>query len=237
MSVDPYDALAPYYRDYATRRGAYCDAVDRCVCAWRPPRAAAMLDVGSGDGGRAVRLAQRLHAGRLVLSDPSVAMAALCREHDGVEVLHCAAEALPATAGSFDVITLLWNVLGHVDTRAQRLTALRRMASMLAPGGRLFLDVHNRYNMATAGRLRVVGRVLRDRLRDAETNGVVSFTWNVGTVWIPSSGYLFAPPDMQALFDDAGLVVVRRAWLHYGDGSTAGPWSGQMVFALERPEA
>ena len=128
MSVDPYDALAPYYRDYATRRGAYCDAVDRCVCAWRPPRAAAMLDVGSGDGGRAVRLAQRLHAGRLVLSDPSVAMAALCREHDGVEVLHCAAEALPATAGSFDVITLLWNGLGHVDTPAQRLTALRRTA-------------------------------------------------------------------------------------------------------------
>ncbi|MEQ1729670.1 MAG: class I SAM-dependent methyltransferase, partial [Vicinamibacterales bacterium] len=154
---------------------------------------------------------------------------------NGVEVLHCGAEALPATAGVFDVMTCLWNVLAHVDTRAQRLTALRRMASMLAPGGRLFLDVHNRYNMATAGRLRVAGRLLRDYLRPGDANGVVSFTWTAGGILIPATGYLFAPPDMPTLFDDAGLAVVQCAWVNYADGSPAGRWSGQMLFALERP--
>jgi len=234
MSGNAYDALAPHYRDYARSRAAYCEAVDRWVCAWRPPRVSAMLDVGSGDGGRAVRLARALDADRLVLSDPSVPMVALCREHDRVAVLQCAAEALPLTAGPFDAMTSLWNVLAHVDGHAARLAALRRMASILAPRGRLFLDVHNRYNAATAGRRRVVRRLLRDYVRPAEANGVVPFTWEVGGIQIPASGYLFAPAEIQALFDAAGLVVVGRAWVNYADGSSAGPWSGQMLFVLER---
>jgi len=104
---------------------------------------------------------------------------------------------------------------------------------LLAPGGRLFLDVHNRYNAAAAGRRRVAGRLLRDALHPGEANGVVSFTWMAGDVRIPATGYLFAPAEMQRLFDEAGLVVVQRAWLNYADGSSAGPWSGQMLFALE----
>lgn len=233
MSSNPYDALAPHYRDYARSRAAYCDAVDRCIRAWRPARPDAMLDVGSGDGSRAVRLARALHADRLVLSDPSAPMAALCREHAPVEVLQCAAQALPPTAGSFDVITCLWNVLAHIDAYAERLTALRRMASLLAPEGRLFLDVHNRYNAVAAGRRRVAGRLLRDYLHPGDANGLVSFTWMVGGARIPATGYLFAPAEMRRLFDEAGLAVVQRAWLNYADGSSAGPWSGQMLFALE----
>lgn len=234
MAIDAYDALAPYYQEYARRRAAYCDAVDRCIAEWRPPRVKTMLDVGSGDGARAVRLAASLGVDSLVLSDPSRAMIALCREVHGGDVLPCAAESLPADAGVFDVITCVWNVLGAIEQPDRRLEALRHMCQHLAPTGRLFLDVHNRYNMAAAGAPRVLARAVRDVVRPDASNGLVSFTWTVGGASIPTRGYLFTEREMLELFDQSGLRPVQRAFVHYETGAVCGRWSGQMLFALDR---
>jgi SAM-dependent methyltransferase len=232
MASTPYDALAPHYAAYARSRARYCDRIDRLIRSRLKTPAGTWLDVGSGDGGRATRLAQAAHASRLVLSDPSEPMAALCLAQGHGEVWQTRAEQLPAPGVRFDVVTCLWNVLGSVEGDPRRVVALERMRGLLAPGGRLFLDVHNRYNARTAGVARVMARVLRDRLRPTERNGVVSFVWQVAGEEIPTTGYLFAPAEMSRLFKRAGLLIIDRRFVDYDTGAPGGRWSGQMFFEL-----
>ena len=234
MTANVYDELAPFYVEYARTRATYCGAIDRYVREWAPSATGAMLDIGSGDGGRAVRLAAALSVSRLVLSDLSPAMAGQCRAHAGAEVWPIGAEDLPAGTGEFDLVTCLWNVLGSVANTARRVESLRRMSARLSPGGRILLDVHNRYNAATAGVGRVLARVVCDTVRPSESNGSVAVTWRVGGQLIAARGYLFTPREMSRIFDDAGLVVVRQAFVDYDTGMLRGPWTGQMLFAVER---
>ena len=70
MTAEPYDRLAPHYRRFAETRATYLDAVDRYVIEHARP-GGRMLDVGSGDGVRAVRIARAIGASYLVLSEPS----------------------------------------------------------------------------------------------------------------------------------------------------------------------
>lgn len=233
MSATIYDRLAPLYVEYARTRAAYCGAVDRHVLAWAPS-GGAMLDVGSGDGSRAVRLAAALSTTRLVLSDPSRPMAEQCRAHAGVEVWNSAAEELPEGPADLDLVTCLWNVLGSVEGTLRRVEALRRMSARLCAGGRIVLDVHNRYNAATAGGGRVLARLVREVVSPSDSNGSVTFTWHVAGQRIAAHGHLFTPAEMRRLFDEAGLVVVRDAFVDYDTGALRGPWTGQMLFALAR---
>ena len=232
MSWTAYDTLAPYYVQYTDTRAAYCGAVDRLILACRPTQAQAMLDVGSGDGSRAVRLAEAMSVPRLVLSDPSSSMAELCRVRQAAEVWPCAAERLPAGPGEFDVITCLWNVLGAIEPASARSEALVRMRARLAPGGRIFVDVHNRYNASAAGARRVLARIVRDLVRPSEANGLVHFDWTVGGARIPSHGYLFTDAEMRQLMAGAGLRCVHQAFVHYDTGAATGRWAGQMLFVL-----
>jgi SAM-dependent methyltransferase len=208
--------------------------VDRLILSRLAGRGGDLLDVGSGDGGRAVRLAQAALMTQVVLSDPSEPMVALCRQHQASQVWHTAAEDLLDGPLRFDVVTCLWNVLGSVDGTERRVAALERMRALLAPGGRLFLDVHNRYNARTAGPFRVFARMVRDGVSASEANGSVAFTWTVEGARIPSRGYLFTPGEMPRLLTRAGLLVANRWFVDYDTGAVRGRWGGQMLFELER---
>jgi hypothetical protein len=149
----------------------------------------------------------------------------------------CAAEDLPGGADQFDLITCLWNVLAEVEDTSKRVQGLTRMRACLSPRGRIVLDVHNRYNIATAGAAAVAARLWRDRVHPSESNGQIDFVWDVAGRQIPSRGYLFTPREMSELVFAAGLQVVHRTYLDYDTGVVRGPWTGQMVFCLERSNA
>ena len=234
MNHNAYDALAPYYVEYARSRAAYCESVDSRLLDWLPPRIDAMLDVGTGDGSRAVRLAKAMSAARLVLSDPSHPMVELCRGHHVSDIWHCRAEELPADTGTFDIVTCLWNVLGAIGSAAGRLEALRRMGALISADGRLYIDVHNRYNIATAGVSRVLVRRIRDLVWPSHANGEIAFVWEVAGQQIPSHGYLFTRREMHRLVVAAGLRVVHEEFVDYDDGRTSEPWAGQMLLCLAR---
>jgi 16S rRNA G1207 methylase RsmC len=67
----PYDALAVHYRAVSEARVAYLDAVERIIIQSIPKDANALLDVGAGDGRRAVRLAEAGKIHNLVLAELS----------------------------------------------------------------------------------------------------------------------------------------------------------------------
>jgi 2-polyprenyl-3-methyl-5-hydroxy-6-metoxy-1,4-benzoquinol methylase len=230
-----YDLLAPHYRRISEMRAAYLNAIDRLILSRTQPGARSMLDVGAGDGVRAMRLAKAHGISTVVLVEPSVAMAELCRASQATQVLQVKAEEMPATAPSFDVVTCLWNVLGHIATPSLRLEALRRMRDGLVPRGQIFMDVNNRYNAPSYGWLRSFGRLAYDLLNPADENGDVEFVWRIAEQAISGRGHVFTPREMQQLIADAGLCIQRRYVIDYQTGKQRRFYfAGQLLYELAK---
>lgn len=230
-----YDALAPHYRDYARGKDAYLRAVDDLILQHLPAAPERVLDVGAGDGVRGISLARRMGARHVVLAEPSPEMVKLCRATGADEVWQCTAQELPNSAERFDVILSLWNVLGHVPTPDERSKALSRMSKLLAPGGRIFIDVNNRHNAAAYGAWRVGLRRLIDAIKPDPARGDVSFEWRVNGSVVPGMGHLFTPQEMTELMQGCGSGIIRRMTVDYATGKVAeSPFKGQLLFILGR---
>jgi len=230
--AQPYDRLAPHYRNFAQGRATYLEAVDRYVTE-HALHGGRMLDVGSGDGVRAVRIARALGTSRLVLSEPSAGMAALCREQPADAVWQMPAQTLPDSTERFEVVTCLWNVLGHLPGREARIAALEGMRRLLAPRGQVFCDVNNRHNARAYGVARVMARRFIDGVMPDERRGDTCFEWVVGGERISATGHLFTPREMRTLIAAAGLVIAQELAIDYATGAMSEhPWDGQLVYRL-----
>src|SRR5882757_9030358 len=69
-AIAAYDFVAPGYRELSDRRRAYLDAVDAEILRRVPGDAASLIDVGAGDGGRALQIAGHAGISRVVLMEP-----------------------------------------------------------------------------------------------------------------------------------------------------------------------
>jgi SAM-dependent methyltransferase len=232
-SSSAYDLLAPHYRAYSQTRGSFLRAVDGIVISHVAGRARSLLDVGAGDGMRACELARACGVGRLVLAEPSQVMCDQCRRVSGAEVWQVRAEELPSSGRRFDAVTCLWNVLGHVDSPRRRLEALRRMGALLADDGLILLDVNNRYNARAYGPLKTAARVAYDFIRPSETNGDVSFSWDIDGQRIRARGHVFTPAEVESLATRAGLRVRERHVIDYETGERRRfVFEGQLLYVL-----
>lgn len=234
-STNIYDALAPHYREYSKRKAAYLAAVDRFILEGVPRGAASLLDVGAGDGVRGMALAQQLQIRSTVLCDNSAEMIARCRALGPSEVWQTAAENLPDTKLRFDVITCLWNVLGHIQSRPERIRALTKMGGLLTDRGRIFFDVNNRHNAAAYGWIKVFGRIVIDTFHPDEHRGDASFDWKIGDHVFPSMGHLFTPREIEGIVRESGLRVLERIAIDYANGNISrSPILGHMVYLVVR---
>lgn len=226
-----YDTLAPHYRDYSAGKAPYLDAIDKIIVDRIPVEARSMLDVGAGDGIRAVKISRARQLSELVLAEPSAAMVVLCQQLPVSEVWQVAAQELPETERRFDVITCLWNVLGHVPSAPERLVALQKMRELLKPEGVLFFDVNNRYNALSYGWLQVMGRLFYDLCFPDNTKGDATFHWAIDGETITAMGHVFTPREINCLLCEAGLRVRRRYVVDYRTGqSRRFVFGGQLLY-------
>jgi SAM-dependent methyltransferase len=227
-----YDTLAPHYRHISQARAAYLSAVNQVILSRISAGARSLLDVGAGDGVRAMQIASAANLSTVVLVEPSEKMARLCSASGTTEVWQINAEEIAATP-SFDVVTCLWNVLGHIPTSVRRLEALRRMCEALTPNGRLFIDVNNRYNAPAYGWLKSFRRMAYDWVSPADENGDVEFIWHVDNQAIPGRGHVFTPREMRRLIRAAGLRIERLYVIDYQTGrQKRGCFQGQLLYEL-----
>jgi len=233
-AISAYDLIAPGFRELSERRRAYLEAVEALVISRIPKQAKSLLDVGSGDGRRALRIAGAVGINEITLTEPSSKMRALIPEE--YKTWDATVQALPPGNRRFDCVTCLWNVLGHVPTSEQRLTALRNLAHYCSENGVIFLDVLNSYNIRECGLFTVAGRWLRDTLFPNEDNGDVNVTWNADGNLVHTQGHVFTAREMQELFEQAGLLVTERIALDYDTGQRR-RWitSGNPLYVL-RPK-
>ena len=237
--VAAYDRLAAHYSNLSRRRELYLRGIEQEIISRVPKSSRSLLDVGAGDGTRALRIASQAGIKRTVLVEPSQEMAG--RSEGRSEVWPIRAEDLsivedqthrarrPGTAEdgcrqptlsgtipeSFDVITCLWNVLGHVPTAEKRLRALAAMTRLMAPQGRFFLDVNHRYN-SRYGILPTTARWIHDLFSPSENSGDVLTHWS--DAGISTFGHVFTHREVRRLADAAGLDLEERLVVDYEDG-------------------
>ena len=92
------------------------------------------------------------------------------------------AEDLHLVQAEFDIITCLWNVLGHIFPFARRIEVLRKFARLLSPQGKLFIDVSHRYTLAIMERCQPPCASFATACSGVETNGgtCLNTPWKIG---------------------------------------------------------
>ena len=239
MSVilDPiaaYDRIGPVFARIAEKRRTYLDGIDQLVISEIPRGSRSMLDVGSGDGRRALGIAQARDIMQLVLMEPSLAM-----QRGSATFWTMRAEELHSVDAEFDVITCLWNVLGHIFPSAGRLEVLYQFARLVSPRGRIFVDVQHRYNASHYGAIPTALRFLHDHLKWTETNGDVVVSWDVQEavedVRCTTRGHVFTHREFRSLAQAAGLNIEARFVVDYATGECR-RWSleGHLLYVLGR---
>jgi SAM-dependent methyltransferase len=230
VMLDPvaaYDQIAPVFARIAEERRAYLDSIDQLVISGMQAGSRSMLDVGSGDGWRARRIAQARDIAELVLVEPSVAM-----QGGDTTIRTMRAEELHVVDAEFDVITCLWNVLGHIFPSANRVQVLHQFARLISSRGRIFIDVHHRYNVRLYGAIPTALRFLHDRLRWNETNGDVVVAWDVDCT---TRGHVFTHREFHSLAREAGLNIEKEFTVDYATGECR-RWriEGHLLYVLSR---
>lgn len=184
------EAAAPaecYARWRASPLGAITERVEsRVIFELAGPIARRrVLDVGTGDGTYAIRAAQGGAEVTGVDADRQMLAAARARSEAAnvtVALHHGRAEGLSFDDGAFDVVLAVTVLCFVADARA----AVREMARVLAPGGRLVLGELGRFSVWAVER----------RIRG----------------WLGSRGWrrarFWTRGDLSALARDAGLSVV-----------------------------
>jgi 2-polyprenyl-3-methyl-5-hydroxy-6-metoxy-1,4-benzoquinol methylase len=234
IQLDPvaaYDRIAPVFASLAEQRKPYLDSVDRIVTAEISPGSRSLLDVGAGDGTRSRRIAQSRGISELALIEPSVAMQCNGLVDHSVRLLR--AEDLYRLQAKFEIITCLWNVLGHISRPADRVEVLRQFARLLTPGGKIFVDVNHRYNARHYGLLPTVGRFLHDRIFPGEKNGDVVVSWDVGGTRCATVGHVFTHQEILRLCRSAGLNIEKTFVVDYATGQLRRwKFEGHLLYVL-----
>jgi SAM-dependent methyltransferase len=233
--VAAYDRMAPQYVAFADRRRAYLRAVEDWIVSRLPLAANSLLDVGAGDGSRALRIAASAGIRRIVLIEPSSGMSR--HVPSAVEIWRLRAEALdPNTiAERFDAVTCLWNSLGHVPGNQNRRRALSNMAQLLSSTGKLFLDVNHRYNARSYGLSATCARWIKDLVLRDPRNGDVTASWRVGESRISTYGHVFIHREVMRLAQSAGFQLENRIVVDYENGSVRRlSWLGNLLYIFRR---
>ena len=172
------------------------------------PENALILDVGCGPGRYAIDLAQQGYG--VVLCDLLCEMLELAQQRVSkarvTEQVRAAVAAdlaaLPYADASFDAVLCLGAPLSHLREEGARVRAVHELARVARPGARLFLTGIQRLSAYRGGIFWGVWE-LWDQITtpQARATGVASDS----TVW-----YTFAPRELEALAEQAGLRVLDR---------------------------
>lgn len=228
-----YGRIAPSFACVAAQRKAYLERVDALVIAGVPPGSRSLLDVGAGDGTRALRIARTAGVDEVTLLEPSAEMRR--RWAADVTAWTMRAEDLRTAQGRFDVITCLWNVIGHIFPASNRTEVLRQFARLLAPGGKVFFDVSHRYNASHYGTLPTLERLVYDWILPNERNGDVPVAWDLPEARCETIGHVFTHKELCRIMQAAGLRIEQRYVIDYASGALM-RWGfqGHLLYCLRR---
>jgi 2-polyprenyl-3-methyl-5-hydroxy-6-metoxy-1,4-benzoquinol methylase len=235
-----YNLIEPIYSDLVRDKTIYLDSVDSfLIDSLSNHRVSNFLDIGCGDGLRTLKLHKELDCKVTEGVDLSEGMIATAKANHGhlPGVTFYSIETLQDIRhDQSDLVTMLWNVLGHVPEEL-RLEFLKEARKKVRLGGCFFLDVNNFYYYRY-GRLRSFFRVIQDKLSPPKDfgSGDLFFHMNVGANQVRCSGHIFRPSEIVNLVKKSGFLVEKIKFIDYKNGKLSNFYcSGQISILCRNP--
>lgn len=235
-----YNQFSPYYREYAKNKHNYLDRINQLIIdhTKKQNNLKIMLDVGSGDGIRASELSKQIGIDKLTLLDNSQEMNKLCRQIKNADIIFgdITQNHIFEHMQKFNIITCLWNVLGHIDTDLERKQALQNIFNLLSTNGLFFLDINNRYNASNYGFKVAFKNIIKDIFYPSEFNGDIDFCITVKpNLKIPAHVHIFSPREIQKLIVNSGFKIIKKYYIDYNTGQIRKNFlSGQIFYVLNK---
>jgi len=231
MSAETYNKLAQYYRKCSVEKRNYISSIDSIILE-RIVGKHSLLDLGTGDGIRAVELSKKTGIRDLTLVDNSFEMIKLCKLIGTGEIIYSPIEDYVAER-QFDVITCLWNVLGHIEPYRHLTRVFQNIKKMLKRDGMFFIDVNNRYNVSCYGPKMVSRNIMADFFGGKLDKEYVEFTKRICSVSIPMRVHFFTFTEIEKLVCEANLKIAKCYFIDYDSGAVKKyAWQGQLFFEI-----
>jgi SAM-dependent methyltransferase len=198
-----------------------------------PPEHGPVLDVCCGGGRHLAALSGLGYEVTGIERDPAVAATARARAPAARVVEGDVNRLAELVTGPFGGVVCLWQSFGY-GTADENAAVVGAMASLLAPEGRLVLDVYNRAFFETRTGTRTIERDSRSIREDTELDGdrlTTRLDYGSGVEDL-FSWQLFTPEELTALGRSAGLVPVLSC-TEFDERLPPGPDQAfvQLVFA------
>lgn len=169
--MQDYGALKGVYESISDQRRRYNAAVDKQFLKVAQSVGRRWLDIGTGDGKRALGLNRILLKELTVVEPSSLLDNSFEMKNPDVAVVRASFESVLGL-GRFDVVSGLWNVVGHVESLE---SFFRKAWELLDEGGLLFFDANSPFNMRRFGARAALRNLFSGR-------STFSFSWNPAAV-------------------------------------------------------
>lgn len=203
-----YSRIAGTYRGLVEPRRFYLEAVDRRFRDISRITGARWLDVGTGDGSRALALNSVIAKSLTVVEPSSLLPESFEEDHPDTVVIRRSLNDA-AISESFGLISALWNVVGHVESLPG---FLAKCSELLDDDGVFFFDLNSPFNLKRFG-LRAVARNFFSKSDE------YSFQWNPS---LPDSRVKFY--RVSYVLDQLSLLGFRStvSFVDYESGRSVG---------------
>jgi SAM-dependent methyltransferase len=231
-----YTKFSSSYSSYFGTKREYIEAVNSFIMS-EASSPISVIDVGAGDGRRSRDVCDLLGAKALTLIDNSDGMIAHLKKIEKSYVIKADISDPSFEIGQkYDVMLCLWNVIGHMLTQEQRLSALKNMRKLLADSGVIFIDVNNRYNLSHYGVKAVIRNMWTDVFsRQNDQLGIFDLSINTADDQLRTKVYISNPFEIRKLFRMSGLKVIKVRRFNYRTGKKAMTiFGGQSVYKVTK---
>lgn len=225
-----YNSIANTYTIQSKNRIAYLDAVDDFIIKDRKhQKIDAYLDIGSGDGRRGLKIASALNITNTTLLDNSDKMLDGICLLDTIKVVESSIFEF-SSSQKFDLITCLWNVIGHFPTRASMHLFFKNVNKLLNNNGVFIFDVNNRYNIAHYGTESVMRNIQNDHFKKIDSGW-----FTIGDKTLKTKVYIHSPFDIYDYLKGLDLIIEDTFYLDYNSGINKDTFfEGQLLYKIRK---
>ena len=195
-------------------RKLYIESINNLIFSFAQKPINYYLDAGGGDGVRATVISKKLDAKHTVLIDSSQCMIDLVKSKN-FENVSCIKIADFKYNHKFNLVTCLWNVVGHIQSRKERLASLVNLKNHLSDDGLLIIDVNNRYNI-NYGIINIIKNILKDLFPyKSKKNGWFNFEYKKKSFPV----YLHSPFEILRDLKRIGFRDIKSFAVDYNNGN------------------
>lgn len=230
-SKNYYDKLAHNYEEVSSKKSEYIKCINQIIAENAPKNVKDYLDIGCGDGLRTKKIIEMVHPGQTTLVDTSEEMMNLTRSNVANATYKCIDPIAMEDEKKFDLITSLWNVIGHFPDFEYKTKFFEKINMLLTRDGVFIFDVNNRFNIAQYG----VMPVIRNFANDIIYGQVSGFFKLQLSEKVNTEVYIHKPGELEKYITNAQLKIHKKFYVNYNSGVIEkSPLQGQLVYIINK---